>query len=334
MIMTTRPKIFSCEKCGIAFTQKSHLRTHLIRQPPCKEEEKEDTQDTGKFRTNLKDKFYTQPAVAEKCIKTLLQQLSSDPQHIQWVEPSAGNGSFLPYLPCSSSLPLIALDIEPDPESKEIQQQDYLTWTPPTPSPPSIKTIVIGNPPFGRQSSLAKAFIRKSCSYAHYIAFILPKSFQKPSMYQAFDSHFHLIYSHELEKNSFLLNQSPYDVPCVFQIWEKRDTPRTTEPTSDPTGYHYVKQSETHDMICRRVGAKAGTCFLYDPEKTYSIQSHYFIRFDPEHTKDNDTATVEEIIKRMNTHTFPSNTVGPRSLSKSEVNEVLNQLIQLTLTEK
>ena len=334
--MTTRLKKFLCENCGISFTQKSHLRTHLLRQPPChkeqKEQEKEKQQDTGKFRSNLKDKFYTQPMVAEKCIKTLLQQLSSDPQQIQWIEPSAGNGSFLPYLPSSSSLPCIALDIEPDSESKEIQQQDYLTWTPP-PSSPFTKYIVVGNPPFGRQGSLAKAFIRKSCTYADIIAFILPKSFQKPSMYHAFDPLFHLIHTHELDKDSFLLNNTPYDVPCIFQIWEKRNTSRAIEQSAEPTGYDYVKQTEGHTIICRRVGAKAGTCFIYDPEKTHSIQSHYFIRLNQEDSH-NNKPNVEEIIKRMNAHVFPSNTVGPRSLSKSEVNEVLNQLIRMTLTEK
>jgi hypothetical protein len=34
-----------------------------------------------------------------------------------------------------------------------------------------------------------------------------------------------------------------------------------------------------------------------------------------------------DIIEKINKHTFPSNTVGPRSLSKSEVNVVLNQII-------
>ena len=27
--------------------------------------------------------------------------------------------------------------------------------------------------------------------------------------------------SNELEKDSFVINGSKYDVPCVFQIWEK-----------------------------------------------------------------------------------------------------------------
>jgi hypothetical protein len=34
------------------------------------------------------------------------------------------------------------------------------------------------------------------------------------------------------------------------------------------------------------------------------------------------------IIEKVNQHTFPSNTVGPRSLSKSEANEVLNEVLK------
>ena len=44
------------------------------------------------------------------------------------------------------------------------------------------KTHIIGNPPFGRQSSMAIQFIKKCCSFADSISFILPKSFKKESM--------------------------------------------------------------------------------------------------------------------------------------------------------
>ena len=33
------------------------------------------------------------------------------------------------------------------------------------------------------------------------------------------------------------------------------------------------------------------------------------------------------IIDKINAHIFPSNTVGPRSLSKSEANIVINQIL-------
>ena len=38
-------------------------------------------------------------------------------------------------------------------------------------------------------------------------------------------------------------------------------------------------------------------------------------------------------IEKINKHTFPSNTVGPRSLSKGEANEVLNQVLEEALED-
>jgi len=272
-------------------------------------------QDTGKFRTNMKDQFYTDENVAKTCINQITTLLPHTKKYV-WVEPSAGNGAFLHNIP--SSYEKIGLDLEP--KAKDIIKQDYLKWL-----PPKDKDIIIfGNPPFGRQSSLAKSFISKSCEFAKVIAFILPKSFTKPSMFSAFDLKFHLIHTTELEKNSFVINGSKYDVPCVFQIWEKKNIDRIVEDKVKPLGFHYVKPTEKYDIVFRRVGGLAGKCYKNDGTD-YSIQSHYFIKFD-------NTALplIEIIIEKINKHTFPSNTLGPRSLSKSEANIVINKIIHST----
>jgi hypothetical protein len=270
------------------------------------------TQDTGKFRTNIKDQFYTNERVAKQCIAEILRLVPSISQYV-WIEPSAGKGSFLHNIP--STFDKIGLDV--DPKSPDIQTQDYLTWNPTSSKP----IVVFGNPPFGRQSSLAKAFIRKSCQFASVIAFILPKSFTKPSMNNAFDSLFHCIHSVELERNAFVLNDSDYDVPCVFQIWQKKSHPRVLEAPILPSKFTYTKCNQPYDIAFRRVGGLAGKCYINDGTH-YSIQSHYFIKFD-----DDIVSHLPAIITKINDHPFPSNTVGPRSLSKNEVNEVLNSIV-------
>jgi hypothetical protein len=267
-------------------------------------------QDTGKFRTNMKDQFYTNEIVAKSCIHNIIHILPHTSKYV-WIEPSAGNGAFLHNIPYEK----IGIDLEP--KATDIIKQDYLTW-----SPPKYKDIIIfGNPPFGRQSSLAKSFISKSCEFAKVIAFILPKSFTKPSMFGVFDLKFHLIYSMELEKDSFLINGSKYDVPCVFQIWEKKNKNRIVEDKIKPIGFQYVKSTETYNVVFRRVGGLAGKCYKNDGTN-YSIQSHYFIKFD-----DHVIPFIENIIGKINNHIFPSNTLGPRSLSKSEANIVINEII-------
>ena len=288
-------------------------------------------QDTGKHRTNTHDQFYTSDTVAKQCVQWIITAVSVDDEDdYLWVEPSAGTGAFLHQLP--PEFTKIGLDI--DPKSADIIQQDYLSWNPDTVAPKKKGVIVFGNPPFGRQSSLAKAFIAKSCSFANIIAFILPKSFTKPSMYNAFHPRFHLVFNEELDKNAFIINGgAKYDVPCVFQIWEKKATERPKDEKVAPIGFEYIAaagaatSSSPYTFALRRVGGLAGKC--YTDTATRSTQSHYFIRFNESTIS---AAYHADIIEKINKHTFPSNTVGPRSLSKSEVNVVLNQIIHAEAT--
>ena len=275
-------------------------------------------QDTGKFRANRRDKFYTSEAVAMSCIQRIIRALPCTRDYL-WVEPSAGSGSFLHNLP--PSFERVGLDLEPN--APDILERDYLLWTP----PPHARIVVFGNPPFGRQSSLAKAFIAKSCEFAQIIAFILPKSFTKPSMFGAFTSKFHLIQSTDLAKSAFLINGSPYDVPCVFQIWKKENVDRAPDAKVRPSGFEYVKSADAYHIALRRVGGLAGRCYKRDGGE-FSAQSHYFIRWHPEALDYSD-----RIVDRINGHTFPSNTVGPRSLSKSEASIVINDIIRVVLTD-
>jgi hypothetical protein len=260
----------------------------------------------------VKDQFYTNENVAKSCIQHILTLLPFTTEYL-WVEPSAGNGSFLHNIP--PTFEKIGLDL--DPNAKDIHKQDYLEWTPPT----YKDIIVFGNPPFGRQASLAKSFISKSCKFAKVVAFILPKSFTKPSMFNAFDLKFHLIKSVELEKNSFSINGTKYDVPCVFQIWQKKDIPRIIEDKVGSNGFQYVKITDKYDVAFRRVGGLAGKCYKNDGT-AFSIQSHYFLNFD-----NKVSPFMDIVIEKINKHTFPSNTTGPRSLSKSEINIVINSII-------
>lgn len=269
-------------------------------------------QDTGKFRVNCKDQFYTQDAVAAACVASLIERYPCAVNYI-WIEPSAGAGAFVNAFPAGSET--VAIDIEP--AAARILKADFLEW----PAPQTLKKcIVIGNPPFGRQSSLAKAFIRKAATFATLIAFILPKSFVKPSMSTAFPGAFHCKHSVELAKDSFVINGRPYNVPCVFQIWERCEEERAVIEKVEPVGFTYVKGSTEYDIAFRRVGGLAGRCYRAG-SGSFSVQSHYFLKVA-------DTSKASAIIEKVNAHRFPSNTVGPRSIAKGEANTVLNAIIR------
>jgi len=282
------------------------------------------TQDTGKFRQNSKDQFYTTETLAVQCVQDIVNTLKSKTQteaaKYLWIEPSAGKGAFIRSVPKKAEV--IGIDIEP--KAPGIIEADFLEWIPPT---TTKKIISFGNPPFGKQSSLAKAFIKKCCRFSDIVAFILPISFTKPSMSRAFDSMFHCVLSKELPADSFEINEGEkYSVLCVFQIWQKRKDARNDEKKVSPEHFTYVKNPDTdaHDVAFRRVGVYAGRCFkiVENSAASFSKQSHHFMLFD-----DIARPHIDVILKRVNEHTFPSNTVGPRSLSKSEINTVINSII-------
>ena len=142
------------------------------------------------------------------------------------------------------------------------------------------------------------------------------------------------MHSAELPVNSFVLNGVMYDVPCVFQIWQKKTVNRLVETAVPAIGFQYAKVNDddsdatTHDVAFRRVGGHAGKCFVNDGTTKYNAQSHHFLKFD-----DECMPFMDIIVEKINAHTFPSNTVGPRSLSKSEINVVLNEIIATTTTQ-
>jgi hypothetical protein len=272
-------------------------------------------QDTGKYRINLKDKFYTRMDVAKKCIDTIISKYPKTNASI-WIEPSAGDGSFLRNVP--NGYEKIGIDLEPG--APDIIATDFLKWNYEN---KNKGILIFGNPPFGRQASLAKAFIKKSCAIADMIAFILPKSFLKPSMSNAFGIKFHCEYSINLERDSFLINGVAHDVPCVFQIWVKKQENRAIVLKEIEMGFKYKKPNELYDLAIRRVGWLAGKAYRRG-EKEFNVQTHYFVKLD-----NVENGAIEKLMEQVNLHKFTDNTVGPRSISKAEMNVVLNGFLQI-----
>ena len=272
-------------------------------------------QDTGKFRKNEMDQYYTKKDVAQRCVATIFR--SVDTRGYQWIEPSAGNGAFLDCLP--KRVDKLGIDI--DPKNPEIVRGNFLEWFPST----EKKRIFFGNPPFGRQGSLAKAFIKHSAEFGNIIAFILPRSFVKPSMSRAFPVQFHCIHNEELERNAFVVNDKSYDVPCVFQIWEKKEDGRILPQPVKEQGFEYVKSGQPFSIAFKRAGGLAGKCYIPVEGSVFNPQYHYYLKLD-----DIYIPQIQKIVEFVNAHVFPNNTTGPRSLSKSEANEVLNAAIANT----
>ena len=265
------------------------------------------TQTTGLKRKTI-DKFYTSPSIVNECIKSISENINIQQDDL-CIEPSAGNGSFIKGIK-SLSKNYEFYDLEP--ENNEIIKQDYLEYDCNVlKKKRNSKIHTIGNPPFGRQSSLAIKFIKKASEYSDSISFILPKSFKKDSLKKYFPLKYHLIYENDLPKDSFLIDNKKHHVPCVFQIWEKKDNDRETIKKLEPLHFKFVKKTDNPDISFRRVGVYAGKIDTNIDDK--SEQSHYFIKFNNKSNKIKNIEIFKNVKFEFN------NSVGPKSISKQEL---------------
>lgn len=289
--------------------------------------------NTGKKR-DVTDKFYTKLDVAEKCINLFLKTININKKDVI-LEPSAGNGSFSDYFK-NNIFKLESFDI--DPKKEYIKKQDFLDL--PIDNYLENKNLIhtIGNPPFGRQSSLAKKFIKKCALFSETISFILPKSFRKESYQKAFPLNYHLIKELELDKNSFIINGELHDVPCVFQIWQKKENNRYIEPNVKEKGFKFVKKPTVKELENSKINIfdeepdfgilRAGggnTCGRLSLEYKDGIKCYpeawYFVKLD-------DKYDIKEFIEKYNKiNWIDDSNVGARSISKKNFIKSINYIL-------
>ena len=174
------------------------------------------------------DKYYTEDSLAEYCVQKTYEVLGNDWDRI--IEPSAGAGVYLKYLPEDT----LAYDIAPDAEG--IMTADYREIE----LPYMERSLVIGNPPFGRANKLSVQFVKASLKHSPYIAFIQPISQlnQNRTMKDT-----ELLYSEDLG----IMNYAGKPVHCCFNI------------------YHYCKDGHRADysvpgiLECRHI-FRSGKC--------------------------------------------------------------------------
>lgn len=184
-------------------------------------------QNIKQIRIDGLDKFYTKPSVSKQCID-YLNNIFPIQSFNTVIEPSAGNGSFLTQIDHPN---MIGIDI--DPEHERIIKQDFLTFTIDVNNNKNILTI--GNPPFGKVSSLAVKFFNHASTFSNVIAFIVPKTFRRISIQNQLNLNFSL--SHDLDIPTKPCSFEPCMlVKCCFQIWVRKQTVRTR--TILPTVHH------------------------------------------------------------------------------------------------
>jgi hypothetical protein len=88
----------------------------------------------------------------------------------------------------------------------------------------------------------------------------------------------------------------------------------------EPLNFKFVDKTDNPDISFRRVGINAGRIEKIIDEK--SIQSHYFIKFTNKNSVDDNIKKLSKITYDLN------NTVGPKSISKQELINKFNPLLE------
>jgi hypothetical protein len=184
--------------------------------------------DYSKYSSKQKDQFFTPVDTAKKCFDIFckeLKKVNENEDDFHYIEPSAGEGSFLKVLPKNKT---IGLDI--DPKSENIQQKDYLEWKPSESNllsesklPFDLKYVVFGNPPFGLRGHLALRFINHSFEFADYVCFILPQLFESDGkgVPRKRVKGYNLLYSGKIDSNFYEPDKTEIKINTIFQIWSK-----------------------------------------------------------------------------------------------------------------
>lgn len=255
------------------------------------------------------DQFYTKESVAMQCISDVLALLPAaalSSHSVLFVEPSAGSGAFYKNL----NGPKVGLDL--DPKFTGIVKQDFLTWDYSLTAAAAYSLVVsIGNPPFGKNASLAIKFVNKCAEYSDLVAFILPKTFKKASILPKLNKYLVLKFERDIPPNSFEFEGNSYDVPCVFQVWEKVSVPREDKKSPITHPDFEFCEKDVADFAIRRVGGLAGK--VIENFQSYAEASHYYIKSNI------DKKVLIEKFSKINWDAIKHNTAGNPSIGKREL---------------
>jgi len=221
--------------------------------------------DYSQMTAREKNQFFTFTQTAEQCVQNLYQILEENNINIDdyiFIEPSAGAGVFLQFLPEDT----LAFDIE-NFNNPKIIIQDFLDWQPNF----EKKYIVIGNPPFGLRGQQALKFINKALTFADFCAFILPPLFNsdgRGSPKKRIEGN--LLFSTNCASDYNYPDGSFVKVETIFQIWTR--LPNLGENTKEiiaPKGFKIFSLSDGGTPGTTRNKDKIDKCDYYLPSTCF-----------------------------------------------------------------
>jgi hypothetical protein len=300
------------------------------------------------------DKYFTGPHNAARCVARLEEYCGSGGRkplkdYSCIVEPSAGAGAFLrPLRNAAQAARILAYDIDPVPADDlglEIRRLDFMTERDKIAA--DIKgepAVVVGNPPFGTNCSLAVAFINGCFELpsVDLVAFILPLSFMKDSIKSRIKN-CHVEFEVRLTGEDCMFenfqpgkNGRHHPVPSCFQIWA-RGAAAAPLPAKEPTGWKYIKISKRDEnpeeggpplkyyhVQVIRAGGGAGMAYLRDGRR--AACANYFLVVDDCFLDRVDDLVRDICARRAELEADFGATTGPRSLAKDPLTRLVNDI--------
>ena len=288
--------------------------------------------DYTHFTYKQKDQFFTPSDMAEKCWKKFNEIVEIDINDYTFIEPSAGDGSFMKVLPDNT----IGIDIEP--RYPGVIKHDYLSWNP---DDLNRKYIVFGNPPFGLRGHLALNFINHSYDFSDYVCLILPQLFESDGKGSPRKrvSKYNLIFSEKLSGMFHSPDGEHTKVNGVFQIWSKyTENPDYMIRKMDDTHLKIYSMSDGGTVSSTRNKNMIGKCHIYLPSTCFGKENmKVYTSFDDlpgrrgygiVFNKD-----VDDMIKKANAINWGEvsfmSTNSAYNLRTSSIHQSLIELVQL-----
>jgi len=266
----------------------------------------------GNRRITGTEQFYTPRKLAAELVETALPHLPRASE-TTFLEPAAGNGSFVEALSEAEAHKVIALDRYPAIPS--IQQADFLKS-----EFAETNLVTITNPPFGRNNALSIPFFNHAAKYSQTICFVVPRSWRKWSVTNRLDLRFHLIHDSDVfvsyEDNAGNPIRQKNGLRTCFQIWQRRDTLREKVVVPD-NGLVEKCSPQDADISLRVFGYGCGTVLeSFDRKPNTTLM---FLRLN--------SKAAAMAIAGLDFSRFSERTAYTQALAFTEVNYLLNEAI-------
>ncbi len=173
--------------------------------------------------------------------------------------------------------------------------------------------VVIGNPPYGKNSSLAVKFLNKASELSDNVHMVLPRTFRKPSIINRLNPKLHLVSDVDVDDSAF----RDSIVACV-QKWEVREEEREKIQTyTTHKDFTFCKKKEADICLGRVGGGTSGK--IFDEWQNRSENSHYFLKVSSPQVIENLRSLSKEF------RSAALQTVGCPSLSKDDCVKVYSK---------